>query len=82
MDKVAAIMELPRPHSVKSMKGFLGVMEQYRKYIRDYAALCAPLQLMMRRNVPYVCTDAAVAAFDAVKQALCSAPVLALLDWS
>ena len=43
MDKVSAIMELPSPHSVKSMKGFLGVMEQYRKYISGYARLCAPL---------------------------------------
>jgi hypothetical protein len=37
---------------------------------------------MTWRKVPAVCTDAAVAAFDAVKQALCSAPVLALPHWS
>ena len=56
-------------------------MEQYRKYIDGYARLCAPLHLMTRRNVPYVWTSEAVASFEALKQALCSAPVLALPDW-
>jgi hypothetical protein len=43
MDKVAAILELQPPGDVKGMQKFLGMMEQYRKYIPGYARLAAPL---------------------------------------
>ena len=81
MDKVAAIMELPPPVNAKAMRRFLGMMEQYRKYIPGYARLAAPLQVMTRRKVAFVWTDEATGAFQAMKEALCCAPVLALPDW-
>lgn len=81
MDKVAAILELQPPTNAKAMRRFLGMMEQYRKYIPRYALLAAPLQLMLRRNVAYVWTDEAIVSFEALKEALCSAPVLALPNW-
>jgi RNase H-like domain found in reverse transcriptase/Integrase zinc binding domain/PHD-finger/Integrase core domain len=56
-------------------------MEQYRKYIPGYALLAAPLQVMMRKNVSFVWSDEAIVSFEALKEALCSAPVLALPDW-
>lgn len=81
MDKVAAIMDLPPPANAKGMRSFLGMMEQYRKYIEGYARLAAPLQVMTRRNVSFVWTDEAILSFECLKQALCSAPVLALPNW-
>jgi len=58
--EVAAILELQPPANVKSMRGFLGMMEQYRKYIPGYARLAAPLQVMTRRSVSFVWTDECV----------------------
>jgi hypothetical protein len=81
MDKVAAIVELQPPANPKGMRRFLGMMEQYRKYIPGYALLAAPLQVMMRKNVSFVWSDEAIVSFEALKEALCSAPVLALPDW-
>jgi transposase InsO family protein len=81
MDKVAAIVELPPPTNAKGMRRFLGMMEHYRKYIPGYARLAAPLQVMTRKSVCFVWTDEAAAAFQSLKDALCSAPVLALPDW-
>jgi hypothetical protein len=60
VDKVAAIMELPQPTSVKGTMGFFGDMDQYRKYISGYAAMCVPLQLLTRLNVPFVRAAGAV----------------------
>ena len=81
MDKVAAIMDLPPPSCAKDMKRFLGMMEQYRKYISGYAHLAAPLQVMTRKNVAFAWTHEAMCSFEALKEALCSAPVLALPEW-
>ena len=81
MDKVAAILELKPPANVKAMRMFLGMMEQHRKYIPRYALWAAPLNLMLRRNVAFVWTEEAMSSFEALKEALCSAPVLALPDW-
>jgi hypothetical protein len=80
-DKVSAILELQPPTDLKGMQRFLGMMEQYRKFIPDYARLAAPLQVMTRRKVLFVWTDEAFWSFEALKEALCSAPVLALPNW-
>jgi hypothetical protein len=39
------------------------------------------LQVMTRRKVSFVWTDEAIWSFEALKEALCSAPVLALPNW-
>jgi hypothetical protein len=81
-DKVAAIVQLPQPRTVRALKGFLGMMGFYRKFIKDYARIVAPLDALTRRNVAYNWDAAATAAFETLKEALCSAPVLALPNWS
>jgi hypothetical protein len=45
MDKVAAVLELQPPATAKGMRRFMGMMEQYRKYIPGYALLAAPCRL-------------------------------------
>lgn len=81
-DKVAAIMQLPRPHNVTAMKRFLGMCGFYRKYIDHYANITAPLELMTHgKGRSFVWTTDSIGAFDDLKHALCSAPVLALPDW-
>lgn len=80
-DKLAAILDLPRPQSAKAMKRFIGMIGHYSRYIQGFAALCAPLHFMCRKNVPFVWSTEAIAAFDALKRALCSAPCLALPNW-
>jgi hypothetical protein len=80
-DKLQAITDLPVPQHVKGLRAFLGMMEQYRKYIKGYAAIAAPLYLMLRKGVAFEWGAAALAAFQALKNALCEAPVLALPNW-
>mgnify|MGYP001809986550 CR=1 FL=1 len=80
-DKLQAVVALPRPQNVSALRGFLGMMEQYRKYIKGYAAIAAPLHLMLRHGVAFVWSQEALVAFQALKDALCEAPVLALPNW-
>jgi hypothetical protein len=53
----------------------------YRRFIKDYGALAAPLTQLLRKD-GFQWTDAADAAFAALKAALTTAPVLHLPDFS
>ena len=79
--KVQAIGDLPLPDSVKAFKGFLGMAGYYRKFIQNFAQLSAPLMEMQRCGVTFEWDLERVAAFDAIKQALVSAPCLAAPRW-
>jgi hypothetical protein len=70
-DKLQAVMAVPLPHNVTALRGFLGMMEQYRKYIKGYAAMAAPLHLMLRHGVAFVWSQDALVAFQERKDALC-----------
>jgi len=42
-DKIAAVRDFPRLHSVKTVRSFLGLANYYRRFIKDFAKLASPL---------------------------------------
>ena len=75
--KILAIQEWPKPHNIQILRGFLGLAWFYRKFIRNYGIIAAPLTGMLRRNW-FVWSDESDTAFTFLKQALSESPVLAL----
>jgi hypothetical protein len=54
----------------------------YRKFIRHFGVICHPLHGLLKKGVVYVWTDDHSTTFQTLKEALASAPVLALPDFS
>ena len=49
-DKVKAMMEYKRPTSLRELRGFLGLMSYYRKFIKDFASIAAPLNELTKQS--------------------------------
>ena len=54
----------------------------YAKFVRAYANTAAPLYALLRKDVTWEWADAQQRAFEALKHALCEAPVLALPNFN
>ena len=72
-DKVAAVSAWPPPHSPRALRGFLGLAGYYRKFIREFGLIAAPLTRLLRRDA-FAWEDEATTAFEALKGALTTGP--------
>lgn len=76
--KIQAIMDWPEPTSISALRAFLGLAGYYRKFIKHFSRIAAPLTELTKKDVPYVFGDEERKAFTDLKTAVTTAPVLAL----
>ena len=85
-DNLRAIAKYPKPMKYTAIKGFIGLIEHYRHFIKDFAKIADPLHEYARGDTAkkkkewVVQNKAARSAFHKLKKAVMSAPILAYLD--
>lgn len=77
-EKITVVQQWPVPQFVKDLRSFLGLAGYYRRFIRNFGIIAKPLTELLKKGVPYHWTELLANSFQALKDALTSAPVLAL----
>ena len=77
-EKVQAVRDFPQPQSQRQLCQFIGLVNFYHRFLPHYADLMQPLHSLLKdKTQSLTWTDEAVAAFNATKQALANASLLA-----
>ncbi|XP_021773532.1 uncharacterized protein LOC110737482 [Chenopodium quinoa] len=79
-DKIRSIVEWKTPRNLRELRGFLGLTGYYRKFVKHYAQIAGPLTAQLKKE-NYGWTEEATAAFQNLKTAMTTAPVLAVPDF-
>ncbi|CAM8913896.1 unnamed protein product [Rhodiola kirilowii] len=79
--KIDLIMTLPYPSTVRDIQFFLGHARFYRRFIKDFSKKALPLSTLLQKEVPFEFTNTCKEAFDELKKALTSTPVIQTPDW-
>jgi hypothetical protein len=65
--KIAIIVDLPPPTSVKQLRTALGHTSYYRKFLKGYAQITAPMERLLKKDFHFGCIDECQQSFDTLK---------------
>jgi hypothetical protein len=80
--KVKTIRDWLPPPSLKDLQKFLGFANFYRRFIRDFSKIAAPLNRLLLKTTPWHWGEEQQLAFIDLKTAFATAPVLAMFDYT
>lgn len=88
-EKTAVVQSWPVPSTTKQVRSFLGFVGYYRRFIKGFSKVAAPLHALLvgtagmkKGPVTVQWTTDCQVAFDTLKTALVSAPILGYADFS
>lgn len=75
-NRTKAVKTFPRPRNQRDLRGFLGILNYWRRFIPSYSTISSPLRELLLKDVPFKWTDRQEQAFKELKDRLCSSPIL------
>ncbi|GJU35299.1 putative reverse transcriptase domain-containing protein [Tanacetum coccineum] len=80
--KIESIKDWTSPKSPTEIRQFLGLAGYYQRFIEGFSKIAKPMTKLTQKKVKFEWGDKQEAAFQLLKQKLCSAPILALPEGS
>ena len=74
------IRRYPRPQNTKQVRQFLGLASYYRKFIRNFSSLAAPLNELLTKGTKFNWKESCESAFKSLVNHLINPPVLIFPD--
>ncbi|GKV06951.1 hypothetical protein SLEP1_g18768 [Rubroshorea leprosula] len=81
-EKVKAIKEWPTPKNISEVWSFQGLVSFYRRFIKDFSTIAAPLTEIVKKSVGFKWESEQENAFNLIKENVISAPLLALPNFT
>ncbi|GBG90134.1 hypothetical protein CBR_g50228 [Chara braunii] len=78
--KIAAIRDWPTPCTLTELRSFLGLANYYRKFVRNFSTIAAPLRGLLRKETIWKWDKDCTSAMKKLKQALIEYPILKVAD--
>lgn len=81
-EKVNAIKDRPTPKLVTNVHSFHGLASFYRRFVKDFSTLAAPLTEIIKKDIGFKWNETQELAFNTLKDKLYSAPILSLPNFN
>ncbi|GJW25497.1 putative reverse transcriptase domain-containing protein [Tanacetum coccineum] len=78
--KIEAVKNWTSPTTPTKVRQFLGLAGYYQRFIKDFSKIAKSLTELTQKNKKYIWGEDQESAFQLIKQKLCEAPILALLE--
>jgi len=79
-EKVDRVLSWPEPKNIKDVRKFLGFANYYRRFIKNFAQVVRPMNVLTRKDIKWQWKEEQQKAFDKLKRIFTTKPVLAALD--
>src|SRR4051794_41906437 len=80
LGKVRVVREWTPCKDLHDVRAFLGFANFYRRFIRGYSGIVRPLTALTQKGVKFKWSEECQGAFDELKKAFTTVPVLAYFD--
>ncbi|GBG78399.1 hypothetical protein CBR_g26427 [Chara braunii] len=80
--KIAAIRDWPTPRTLIELRSFLGLANYYRKFVRNFSTIAAPLRRLLKKEAIWQWDKDCTSALKKLKRALIEYLVLKVVDQS
>ena len=81
-EKTRKVQDWPTPCNLKHVRSFIGLCSYYRRFIKDFSRIAAPLYKLTYKDVGFKWTIGCERSFQLLKQKLTCTPILAFPDFS
>ncbi|GJW46040.1 putative reverse transcriptase domain-containing protein [Tanacetum coccineum] len=78
LNSIESVKDWASPKSATEIRQFLGLAGYYRRFIEGFSKIVKPMTKLTQKKIKFEWSDKAEAAFQLIKQKLCSAPILVL----
>jgi len=81
-EKTKCVQTFPRPRTIRQVQSFLGLTNYYRKFIPNFSNIAEPINKILRKDAKFKWTEECEKAFNKLKEALITPPLLIYPDFS
>jgi hypothetical protein len=80
-EKIATIAKWEKPECLTDVQAFVGFTNFYRRFIRDFSKIVAPLVNLTKKGVVFNFDENCLKSFELLKKTFTEAPILKSFDW-